>query len=186
MTTAQIIVLVLFLLFFPISLTVNLCLFLKEKRAFWSVGLYSIIPISGGELHEEKGKIQIFRKNKILEISFSDFLKENKARFDTLKGFLLFKIQSVVQIGSNNFAATFFATHTLSILIKSLFSFLRTFFPRTKYRATYIVSPEKEGIHGVFHAVFWFTPLLLLLALFKTLLNKGLEYVKRKKQKQQA
>ena len=186
MTSAQIIFLVLFLLFFPISLTADLCLFLNEKRAFWSVGLYTIIPLSGGELHEEKGTIQIFRKNKILEISLSDFLKENKARFDTLKGFLLYKVQSVIQIGTNNFAASLFIAHSFSVLTKTLFPFLRTFFPETKYRTCYVVSPEKEGFLGVFHTVFWFTPLLLLLAFFKTLLNKGLEYVKRKKQKQQA
>jgi hypothetical protein len=95
-------------------------------------------------------------------------------------------VQSVIQIGTKNFAASLFIAHSFSVLTKTLFPFLRTFFPETKYRTCYVVSPEKEGFLGVFHTVFWFTPLLLLLAFCKTLLNKGLEYVKRKKQKQQA
>ena len=68
--------------------------------------------------------------------------------------------------------------------MKAVISFFRTNYYRTSYRVNYVVLPEKEGISGVFHAVFWFTPLLLIIALTKTLLNKGLEYVQRKKQKQ--
>lgn len=155
----------------------------EKKKAGFAVYLAGIVKLLSGyaQLYGEGIAFHITRKTAIL-LPYADILAARK-KFEITRGFVICRYRQIIELGGENYAA---AAVALSLIMRKITDLVFRFLQRKKdvnLGGDVVLDMNRSGVRVTVSAVIAFNLLILAVAAVKIILERILEYGrKRKKQ----
>lgn len=173
---------ILLVLVLPIVLKINIYIDSKSKKAYFSFYLIKVFRLYGGyaALYDE-GIVFHLTKNKAVLLPYNEILSARN-RFEITKGFAIRSYRQIIEIGGRNHtAAAIMIGALIQMISDGIFSVLHTKYPATDLTTNILLFPEREGVKATLGAVAVFNIAVVLLAGIKIILEKCIEYGRKRK-----
>lgn len=165
-------------LIFPIFSDVLVFWSKDHQKIYFLIRIYGLIKVYGGYLQRNKDCIAIHvSRKKAYLIPYKEVLPTTGKKLQTTKGFHLTSVAVYSEIGYLEYESTYLLAGALQILFSNIFILGKK--NGFDFHGNTILSTG-EQIHVFFKIKFVFNLLILILAGIKIIINKGIEYAKRK------